>query len=117
MKKSIKTVGSGVKKLDKGSKSLKSAAGKLSTGVGKLDTASGKLKDGSKKLADGMSEFNKDGIEKINDTYEEDVKGLIDRLKAVCEVGKDYKSFSGIHGSMNGEVKFVIETAAIEKED
>ena len=117
LKKSIKTVGSGVKKLDKGSKSLKSAAGKLSTGVGKLDTASGKLKDGSKKLADGMSEFNKDGIEKINDTYEEDVKGLIDRLKAVCEVGKDYKSFSGIHGSMNGEVKFVIETAAIEKED
>ena len=52
-----------------------------------------------------------------NDTYEDDVKGLIDRLKAVCEVGKDYKSFSGIHGSMNGEVKFVIETAAIEKED
>ena len=117
LKKSIKTVGSGVKKLDKGSKSLKGAAGKLSTGVGKLDTASGKLKDGSKKLADGMSEFNKDGIEKINDTYEDDVKGLIDRLKAVCEVGKDYKSFSGIHGSMNGEVKFVIETAAIEKED
>lgn len=117
LKKSIKTVGSGVKKLDKGSKSLKSATGKLSTGVGKLDTASGKLKDGSKKLADGMSEFNKDGIEKINDTYEDDVKGLIDRLKAVCEVGKDYKSFSGLHGSMNGEVKFVIETAAIEKED
>ena len=117
LKKSIKTVGSGVKKLDKGSKSLKSAAGKLSTGVGKLDTASGKLKDGSKKLAGGMSEFNKDGIEKINDTYEDDVKGLIDRLKAVCEVGKDYKSFSGLHGSMNGEVKFVIETAAIEKED
>ena len=117
LKKSIKTVGSGVKKLDKGSKSLKSATGKLTTGVGKLDTASGKLKDGSKKLADGMSEFNKDGIEKINDTYEDDVKGLVDRLKAVCEVGKDYKSFSGIHGSMNGEVKFVIETAAIEKED
>ena len=103
--------------------SLKSAAGKLSTGVGKLDTASGKLKDGSKKLADGMSEFNKDGIEKINYTYEDDVKGLIDRLKAVCEVGKDYKSFSGIHGSMtvsythldvykrqvmNGAVAFVV---------
>ena len=58
-----------------------------------------------------------DKFKKINDTYEDDVKGLIDRLKAVCEVGKDYKSFSGIHGSMNGEVKFVIETAAIEKED
>ena len=116
-KKLVKSGKTLKKKLDKGSKSLKSAAGKLSTGVGKLDTASGKLKDGSKKLADGMSEFNKDGIEKINDTYEDDVKGLIDRLKAVCEVGKDYKSFSGLHGSMNGEVKFVIETAAIEKED
>ena len=58
-----------------------------------------------------------DKFKKINDTYEDYVKGLIDRLKAVCEVGKDYKSFSGLHGSMNGEVKFVIETAAIEKED
>ncbi len=88
----------------------------MSTGVGKLDTASGKkLKDGSKKLADGMSEFNKDGIEKSMTRMKRMSKVLIDRLKAVCEVGKDYKSFSGIHGSMNGEVKFVIETAAIEK--
>ena len=64
-----------------------------------------------------MSEFNDEGIEKLNDVYEDDFKGLLNRLKAIREVGKDYRSFSGIHDSMDGEVKFVIETASVEKED
>lgn len=117
LKKGMKTVGDGVKKLDKGGKSLKKATTKLSHGVIQLNTASGKLEDGSQTLTEGMSDFNKQGIDKLNEVYEVDFKGLLDRLKAVCEVGKDYRSFSGIHDSMDGEVKFIIQTDAIEKED
>ena len=117
LKSSVKKVGKGVKKLNQGGKSLQKATNKLSSGVLQLNTASGKLNNGSKKLADGMSEFNDEGIEKLNDVYEDDFKGLLNRLKAIREVGKDYRSFSGIHDSMDGEVKFVIETASVEKED
>lgn len=117
LKKSVKKVGKGVKTLDKGGKSLKKATKKLSGGVLQLGTASGKLYDGSRTLAEGMSEFIDEGITKLNDIYEEDIKGLIDRLKAIREVGQDYRSFSGIHDSMDGEVRFIIETDAVEKED
>lgn len=117
LKKSVKKVNSGVKSLNKGGKSLKKAANQLSSGVSQLDTASGKLSDGSQTLAEGMSEFNEEGIEKLNSVYEDDFKGFLDRLKEICNAGKAYKSFSGLHDSMDGEVKFIIETEAVEKED
>lgn len=117
MKKSVATVNQGVKKLNQGGKSLKKATNQLVTGVDKLNTAGEKLQEGSETLAEGISEFNDKGIVKLSDTYEENVKGLLDRLKAICQVGKDYKSFSGAAAGMEGEVKFVIETEGIEKED
>lgn len=115
--KSVKKVGKGVKTLNQGGTSLKKATKKLSGGVTQLETASGKLYDGSQTLADGMSEFNDEGIQKLTDLYENDFKGFLDRLKAIREVGQDYRSFSGIHDSMDGEVKFIIETDGVEKED
>lgn len=117
MKKSVTTVNQGVKKLNKGGKSLQKATSKLVTGVDKLNTASKKLQEGSETLADGVSEFNDKGVSKLSDAYEKNMKGLLERVKAVCEVGKDYKSFSGAAAGMEGEVKFVIETEGIEKED
>lgn len=117
LKKSVKKVNSGVKSLNKGGKSLKKAAGKLTCGVSQLDSASGRLSGGSQALAEGMSEFNEEGIEKLNSVYEEDFKVLLERLKAVCRAGREYQSFSGLHDSMEGEVKFIIETEAVEKEE
>ena len=55
-------------------------------------------------------------MEKFSDVYEEDVKGIMDRLDAILAAGKDYKSYSGIGKNMNGEVKFIIETEAVENE-
>ena len=87
--KNVKKVGQGVKTLNQGGTSLKKATKKLSGGVMQLETASGKLYDGSETLADGMSKFNDEGIEKLTDLYENDFKGLIDRLKAMREVGQE----------------------------
>lgn len=117
MKKSMKKVNTGMKTLQKGGKQLNKATNKLVNGVSQLEKASGKLADGSEKLASGADEFNEKGMKKLNDIYEDDVKTLLDRLDAVTEAGKDYKSFSGISKGMDGEVKFVIETEAVEKED
>lgn len=117
MKKSMKKVNSGMKTLQKGSKKLNKATKQLVNGVNKLENASGKLSDGAGELASGMGEFNEKGVEKLSNTYEEDIKSLLDRLDAVTEAGKDYRSFSGIGKGMDGEVKFIIETEAVEKED
>ena len=75
------------------------------------------MEKGSIKLDDGMNKFNRKGIKKLNNLYEDDIKEVLDRLDAVIEVGKDYKNFSGLNKGMDGEVKFIIETEAVEKED
>ncbi len=63
-----------------------------------------------------MNKFDDEGIQKINEKYEEDFLTLKDRLSALLDISKEYTNFSGIGTGMDGEVKFIIETAAIEKE-
>lgn len=116
MKSSAKKLNKGMKTLNKGGKSLNNATEKLVGGIARLDAASGKLANGSSQLSEGMVEFNNKGITKLKETYENDVRNIIDRLGAVLDAGKDYKSFSGLGAAMDGEVKFLIETKSVEKE-
>lgn len=113
---SVKKLNNGMKTLQKGGKSLNRATAKLVNGVIKLENASTTLDNGADKLYTNLNKFNKEGIEKLNDVYEEDVKEMMDRLDAIISVGKDYKSYSGIGKNMDGEVKFIIETEAVENE-
>lgn len=100
----------GVGKLKKGSDSLDRATGKLSDGIGKLE-------DGAFDLYDGMNRFDADGIQEINTKYEEDFRDLKDRLSALLDISKEYNNFSGIGDGMDGDVKFIIETEEIKKEE
>ena len=117
LNKSVKQVKKGVNTLNKGSKSLKKATNKLVTGVDKLSVAGDKLDNGSCQLAEGMSDFNKKGVKKIVNTYDNTLVTMLDRMKAIRKAGKNYKSFSGSSDYMDGEVKFIIETENMEKED
>ena len=117
MKKQTKKLNTGMKTLKKGGKDLNKATDTLVSGVSKLSEASGKLDKGAGKLASGMSKFRNEGVSKLESVYEEDIKSLLDRLDAVIEAGKKYDSFSGIGSGMKGDVKFIIETEALEKED
>ncbi len=116
MNKSTKTLNKGMKKLNKGGKKLNKATVKLVNGVFQLEEASEKLDDGSQTLHSGMVQFNKEAIKKLKKIYENKVKDLTERLEAIADAGEDYKSFSGIGDGMKGEVKFIIETEAIENE-
>ncbi len=117
MKKTAKTLNKGMKTLQKGSRKLGRSTDKLVDGVSQLTTASGKLSDGADELADGVDKFNSEGVEKLQETYDEDIQGLMDRLHAIVDAGKAYKSFSGIQEGMDGEVKFVIETKEVKKDE
>ncbi len=117
MNKTAKTLNKGMKTLRKGSNKLGRSTDQLVSGVSQLTTASGQLSDGADELASGVDEFNSEGVEKLQEVYDDDVKGLTDRLQAIVDAGKDYRSFSGIHKAMDGEVKFVIETKEVKKDE
>ena len=73
-----------------------------------------KLRDGALELSDGLDQFNEEGIGKLVDAVDGDLQGLIDRLRAMADVSKNYKSFAGIAEEMDGSVKFIYRTDAIE---
>lgn len=117
MKKSTNKLNNGIKTLNKGGKTLQKTTNTLVSGIEQLESASNKLNNGANTLSDGTNEFKDEGIEKINDVYEDDFKTLLDRLKAIVNAGKDYNNFSGIGNNMDGDVKFIIETEAVDNED
>lgn len=106
VKKSVSkkgTLTTALNKLVGGTGQLRKGAGDMADGVDKLD-------DGSKKLADGMSKMYKDGIKKIVDLYNDDLKGTLDSADAMMDAGKGYKTFTRLPSGMDGSVKFIYKT-------
>lgn len=110
------TLRDGIKTMADGTGKLVSGVTKLVGKTGDVSDALGKLADGADTLADGMSEFRREGVNKLTGT----VDGLLDsgsslhsRLKKIVNASAQYKSFSGIPEGMEGSVKFIMSTSAV----
>ena len=97
----------GINELYNGILTMKNGAPALTSGVTQL-------RDGSMKLSDGLKQFNEQGVKKLTDAVNGDLGGLITRIKATADVSKNYKSFSGLSDDMDGQVKFIYRTDAVE---
>lgn len=73
------------------------------------------LRDGAMQLSDGLKQFNEEGVEKLVNVLGDDVEGLAERLTATVEVSRNYRSFSGLTDGMDGAVRFIYRTEAVEK--
>ena len=105
-----------VAKLQQGASTLSNGADQLKDGLGTLKEKSGaltegvtKLKDGSKKLSDGIQQFYDEGIGALTGLGD-DAEGLTARLRAIVDVSKDYRSFSGSSDTIDGTVRFIYKT-------
>ena len=114
----------GAKALSKGTQTLADQVPTLTAGIKALNDATVKivdgvdeLHDGSHKLADGIVEFDEDGISKIVNSYEGDIKPLTDRLQAVLDAGEDYQTFTSVADGVNGSVKFIYKLESIKADD
>ncbi|MEZ0537798.1 hypothetical protein ACAG39_11200 [Caldicellulosiruptoraceae bacterium PP1] len=79
-----------------------------------------KLTEGSKTLSDNIEKFNKEGIDELYKKSQELTVGL-DKVKILkdelIKFSNEYKTYTGISDGMNGEVKFVIKTEELKKEE
>lgn len=98
----------GAQQLADGMETLQSNSGKLSKGVDKLDS-------GSRKLSKGMSQLYNEGIKKIVDLYNDDLKGLTNGLSDLKDATKGYKVFTELPSDMDGNTKFIYKTTICEK--
>lgn len=125
---SVPTLTSGIKQLVDGSNTLvannaqlNSGASQLAdgtnqivSGVDQLTTGSKTLSEGAHTLADGMVQFNEEGINKIIDAYNGDLKPFTDKLQAVIDAGEEYQTYSAIADGQTGSVKFIYKLASID---
>lgn len=125
---SVPTLTSGIKQLVDGSNTLvanntqlNSGASQLAdgtnqivSGVDQLTTGSKTLSEGAHTLADGMVQFNEEGINKILDAYNGDLKLFTDKLQAVIDAGEEYQTYSAIADGQTGSVKFIYKLASID---
>lgn len=107
LKTGMDTLNTGIDSLNQGIAVMKEQSPALVDGVGQL-------KDGSVSLKGGLDQLMRDGIRKIANLAEEDLDTLVERLRASADLAQSYTSFSGIHPDMEGTVKFIYRTDAIE---
>lgn len=100
--------------LNKGTRDLFSGIGTLHSGSGALIDGIKQLNNGSMSLNNGLKQFKKDGVDAIVNAVDDDIKGLVNRFKAISKVSGNYKSYSGISEDMNGKTDFIFKTDSIE---
>lgn len=112
---------SGVDELRSGTGQLYSGASELGDGIAAMKNGAPaltdgitQLRDGAGQLSDGLQEFNDEGIQKLVDAVDDDLDGLVERLRATRNASKHYKNFSGLDDGMDGQVKFIYRTDSIE---
>ncbi len=89
-------------------------AAQLNEGVPALQEGIAQLQTGVLDMKDGLTTFNADGVEKLTALVNDNLDGLLNRVRALAEAAQSYSNYAGIADGMNGTVRFVWRTDAIE---
>lgn len=105
---------SGAASLSNGSKQIADGCEELRSNIPALLDGITKLRDGSATLSDGLNEFKQEAIQKLTDAVDGDLDGMLDRLRAIHQAGKDYENAAQKDGSLAG-AKLIYHMDAINK--
>ena len=97
----MNTLGEALGELTNGLENIDNGVSTLSLGANKLD-------NGALELATGVKTFNEQGISKINNLVNGDLRNLATRIEKMNELAKAYNNYAGIQDGMDGEVKFIM---------
>ncbi len=100
----------GEKQLSGGASQLADGLGQFQTKAGELSDGVSQLNDGADQLSSGMSQLYEEGIRKIVDLYNNELKGSIDDVDRMVKAGKAYQIFTQLPDGMKGNVKFIYKT-------
>lgn len=106
----MNTLGNGLNQLTSGLSELNNGATTLANGTNQVN-------DGATTLAEGIKTFNEDGIKKICNYINGDVKDLTTRVQKLTDLSKDYNNFTMLDGENDGEVKFIMIAEAVKKQE
>ena len=99
----MSTLGTALDELTNGLANIDNGVSVLSVGTNKLDS-------GALQLANGVKTFNEQGISKINNLVNGDLRNIASRVEKMNELANEYNNYAGIQNGMAGEVKFIMIT-------
>ena len=99
----MSTLGTALGELTNGLANIDNGVSALSVGTNKLDS-------GALQLANGVKTFNEQGISKINNLVNGDLRNIASRVEKMNELANEYNNYAGIQNGMAGEVKFIMIT-------
>lgn len=121
----------GTTKLTQATKTLKEGSSEMKDGLNKLDNSSTQLleantqltegaqtiNNGATTLADGITSFNEQGIKKICNFVNGDLKDLTIRIEKLTDLSKSYNSFTIAQEGVEVNSKFIMIIDAIKNEN
>lgn len=115
--KALGQVASQMKTLGEGLNQLTNGLGSLKDGTTSLQTGANELEEGANTLAQGIKTFNEEGIQKICNYMNGDMKDIRERIEKLKELSKEYNHFTMLNGENEGNVKFIMIMDAIKKQE
>ena len=126
-----KQVYNGTNQLKEGTSKLEAGSNKMQEGLNTLDQSSQKILDadnqlvtatdtisqGAEKLASGINEFNRNGINKICNYINGDIKNIANRAEKLKDLSDEYKTFTKINDKDEGKTKFITIIDSIKSDD
>lgn len=124
LEEGTKTLQTGASNLNNGSKALKNGISSLDTNTQKLAEANNQLTEGTTTISDGVTtltegitKFNREGIDKICNYINGDLKDITNRLEKLQELSQEYNNFTMLNNGDKGNVKFIMIMDSIKKEE
>lgn len=121
MQPKLNMLNTGAQNLKNGEVSLAGGAKQLAEGMDKLYNSADtmvngvyQLDNGAYKLRKGMAKLYNEGIKKIVEMYNDDLKGTLDSVDGMLDAGRGYKTFTKLPSGMDGNVKFIYKTDMTE---
>lgn len=104
----LKLLENGAAKVADGTSTLREGLELLTSKTKELSAGASKLNDGVSNLKNGITKFNKEGIKKLNNTVNSEVKETVSKIKALVKLGEEYETFTKINESDEGTTKFIM---------
>jgi len=131
LSKGTESLYQGTKKISEGGKTLYTGSNQMKQGIAILDTSTQKIteangvltegantiSEGINTLSEGINKFDKEGIEKICNYINGDVKDITTRLEKIEELSEEYNTFTMLDDRNQGSVKFIMIADSIKKQE
>ena len=105
----------GVEQLAGGAGDLQKGAEALGSGGSELYKGYGALTEGISKLKEGYAAFDEEGIAELSKLAGDDLKNVLNRIRAMKEIDTKSMNYSGAEESTKASVSYIIETEKVEK--